>query len=197
MTSDADLRTDVQSVLSRFEHADPRQLELADAYRDFVRSHVDAPWRSCTVGHITASALVIDATSDSVLLTLHPKVGRWLQLGGHLEMGDVSLREAALREVEEESGLATGDISSSPIRLDRHPVPCGRNVDGTVARSVHWDVQYVVRVTGTPRPRISSESDDLSWFAADAIPDVDDSVRALIADARTALRSPTTWVSCG
>ncbi len=197
MTAEVDLRTDVQSVLSRFEHADLRQVELADAYRDFVQTHTDSPWRSCRVGHITASALVIDATSDSVLLTLHPKVGRWLQLGGHLEMGDVSLREAALREVEEESGLAIGDISSSPIRLDRHPVPCGRNVDGTVARSVHWDVQYAVRVMGTPRPRISSESDDLRWFAADSIPDVDDSVRALIADARSALRTPMTWVSFG
>ena len=197
MTSDVGLRTDVQSVLSRFEHADPRQVDLAGDYRDFVQTHEDAVWRSCSVGHVTASALVIDATSDSVLLTLHPKVGRWLQLGGHLEMVDVSLREAALREVEEESGLATGEISSSPIRLDRHPVPCGRNADGTVARSVHWDVQYVVRVTGTPRPRISSESDDLRWFAAEALPDVDDSVRALIADARAALRAPTTWVSCG
>lgn len=126
------LRSDVQSVLNRFEHRDPSQVQRALEYRDFVHSHDDAVWRSCAVGHVTASALVIDAISGSVLLTLHPKVGRWLQLGGHLESSDVSLRSGALREVDEESGIRIGAISAAPVRLDRHPVPCGRNADGSV-----------------------------------------------------------------
>jgi len=197
MTLALDLRSDVQSVLNRFEHRDPEQVERALEYRDFVHSHDDAVWRSCGVGHITASALVIDAESGSVLLTLHPKVGRWLQLGGHLERGDASLRDAALREVGEESGILRGAISTAPIRLDVHPVPCGRAADGSVLRSVHWDVQYVVRVQGTPDPQISDESDDLRWFASTELPVIDESVQALIEDARTALVEPTTWVTFG
>lgn len=172
-------------------------MQRALEYRDFVHSHDDAVWRSCAVGHVTASALVIDAISGSVLLTLHPKVGRWLQLGGHLESSDVSLRSGALREVDEESGIRIGAISAAPVRLDRHPVPCGRNADGSVRGSVHWDVQYVVRVEDAPQPQISSESDDLRWFAPGALPDIDSSVAALIEDARVALISPTTWVTFG
>lgn len=192
-----DLRTDVQSVLSRFDHRDPKQVQRAVEYRDFVHAHDDAVWRSCAVGHVTASAIVIDATSESVLLTLHPKVGRWLQLGGHLEPGDASLLAGALREVDEESGIKQGAISAAPVRLDRHPVPCGRHADGSPRGSVHWDVQYVVRVEGTPVPQISSESDDLRWFDRGALPDIDESVAALIQDARIALAEPTSWVTFG
>lgn len=192
-----DLRSDVQSVLNRFEHRDPAQVQKALEYRDFVHTHDDAVWRSCAVGHVTASAVVIDATSGSVLLTLHPKVGRWLQLGGHLESSDVSLRSAALREVDEESGIRMGAITAAPVRLDRHPVPCGRNADGSVRGSVHWDIQYVVRLMGTPEPTISNESDDLRWFAPDELPEIDSSVAALIDDAQVALREPTTWVTFG
>lgn len=191
------LRSDVQSVLSRFEHADPAQVQLAIEYRDFVQAHDDAVWRSCALGHVTASAIVIDSMTASVLLTLHPKVGKWLQLGGHLERGDASLRAGALREVEEESGVRVGAISAMPARLDKHPVPCGRNADGSPRASVHWDVQYVVRVDGKPTPRISEESDDLRWFAPEARPELDVSVTALITDAERTLVEPTTWVNFG
>ena len=58
------------------------------------------------------SALVVDETRTRTLLTLHPRVGRWLHLGGHLESGDESVAAAALREVREETGLATALLAS-------------------------------------------------------------------------------------
>lgn len=196
-----DLRSDIQSTLSRFEHRDPVQVQRAQEYREFVHAHDDCMWRTNTVGHITASALVIDARSGSVLLTLHPKVGRWLQLGGHLELGDASLREGAVREVIEECGVRRAAVSALPVRLDRHPVPCGRASDGSPVGSVHWDVQYVVRVEGTFPFQMSSESDDLRWIPVDDLaevsPPLDASVTALIDDARRALSEPTTWVTIG
>lgn len=197
MSPGHDLRADIQSVMTRFHHRDPDQVQRAGEYLDFVKDHADAAWRTLAVGHITASALVVDVDTGSLLLTLHPKVGRWLQLGGHLEPSDASVRMAAVREVREESGIERGAISAAPVRLDRHPVPCGREVDGSIRRSVHWDVQYVVRVEGMPTPVISDESDDLRWFVPDDLPELDPSVSALARDARAALVDSTTWVTFG
>lgn len=172
------LHGDAATVLGDWEHPEPQQRALRDAYLGFLRDHRDAMSRECRVGHLTASALVMDVDRTRVLLTLHPKVGRWLQLGGHVEPGDASLRDAARRETIEEGGIADVTVSSAPLRLDRHPVPCGG------AMSEHLDVQYLALVPADAQAVMSDESDDLRWFDVDALPDpLDPSVRALIADA--------------
>lgn len=169
------LHGDAAAVLGGWEHPEPQQRVLRDAYLVFLREHRDAMSRGCRVGHVTASALVMDERRRRVLLTLHPKAGRWLQLGGHVEPGDASLRDAARRETIEEGGIADVTISATPLRLDRHPVLCGGSM------SEHLDVQYLALVPADARAVMSDESDDLRWFGIDALPDpLDPSVRALI-----------------
>lgn len=190
------LHEHAREVLAGYTHADPRQSDLARQYLEFLAEHPDGVWRECAPGHVTASALVIDPGARNVLLTLHPKVGRWLQLGGHLEYDDATVRDAAVREVIEECGIPAGRISANPVRLDRHPVPCGRQPDGSVRASEHLDIQYVVVVSEGVEPVISEESDDLRWFPQAGLPDLDSSVRALLADAAT-MPDSNAWVTYG
>ena len=70
-------------------------------------------------GHITASALVLDHTGTETLLTLHPRLGRWVQLGGHCEDGDADIAAAALREAGEESGIDGLTIGAMPAAPSR------------------------------------------------------------------------------
>jgi 8-oxo-dGTP pyrophosphatase MutT (NUDIX family) len=169
------LHRDAMSVLSAWENDEPQQRVLREQYLGFLREHPDAMSRECRVGHLTSSALVMDEHRSRVLLTLHPKVGRWLQLGGHNEQTDASISAAARREAQEESGIDDVVISQAPLRLDRHPVPCGG------AMSEHLDVQYLALVPADAVAVMSHESDDLQWFRLDALPDpLDDSVAALI-----------------
>jgi 8-oxo-dGTP pyrophosphatase MutT (NUDIX family) len=114
--------------------------------------------------HLTASALVVDPVRGKVLLCLHGRVRKWVQMGGHCEPGDPTLAAAALREAREESGIAELVVSPEPIGLDAHPVRC------RYGRSEHFDVRYAVLAPPGARETCSPESAALGWFAPDDLP---------------------------
>lgn len=171
------LHDDAVRVLETYDG----QEDLRAIYLEHLAARPDGMWKSCEAGHVTASALVVDADRGRVLLTLHKKLGRWLQMGGHCEPQDGSLAAAALREATEESGIqGLTLLSGGPVQLDRHriPAPC------------HWhlDVQYTALAPVGAVEEISEESLDLRWFAYDEVAAVaDGSVVRLLDRTRAAL----------
>lgn len=169
------LRDAALAELTTWAAPDEEQDRLRRCYLDHLREHADGVWRGHPGRHLTASVAVLDQPGERVLLTLHPKIGRWVQLGGHCEPGDASLAAAALREATEESGISGLRLLAGAVSLDRHQVRCG----GGAAE--HLDVQYVALSPAGARPRISAESLDLRWFPLGELPqDADAAVRALL-----------------
>ncbi|MDQ0751170.1 8-oxo-dGTP pyrophosphatase MutT (NUDIX family) [Streptomyces africanus] len=171
------LYDDAVLVLKEYED----QTDLRQAYLDHLAQHPDGLWKACHAGHITASALVIDAEAGRVLLTLHRKLRMWLQMGGHCEPGDSSLAGAALREATEESGVSgLSLLPGGPVRLDRHPIPPPCHC--------HFDVQYAVLAPPDAAHVISDESLDVRWFGYDEVAEVaDESVVRLLEATRARL----------
>jgi coenzyme F420-0:L-glutamate ligase len=141
------------------------QSAIRQGYYGLLAARPDATRRACVPGHITASVVLLDHDARRVLLTLHPRVGAWVQLGGHLEDDDPSLLAAALREATEESGFLGITVDPVPVNLDVHPITCSLGVP-----TRHFDVQFVGRAPAGAEPVISAESDDLRWFALDELP---------------------------
>ncbi len=185
MARGALLHRDAVAVLRAYAPAGEAQRAWRDDYLTFLAAHDDAMTRGCGAGHLTASALVVDPGAGRVLLTLHAKLGRWLQMGGHCEPGDATLAAAAVREAVEESGVAGLALCPGPVRLDRHTLPACADDAGRARTLDHLDVQYVALAPPGAVEQISSESLDLRWFGWDDVPTSDASVLALVAAARS------------
>lgn len=168
---------EARATLARYAARDSPQREFQQRMLAFVDAHADALLRSCAPGHLTASALLLDAHGERVLLTLHAKLGRWLQLGGHCD-GEGNLALGALREAREESGIAALRIEPQPFDLDIHAIPARPGEP----EHLHLDTRFLVWAPAGASERISAESHALRWFLPselDAI-ECDDSVRRLV-----------------
>jgi 8-oxo-dGTP pyrophosphatase MutT (NUDIX family) len=173
------LHAEAVRTLRDWKAPDAGQDGLRRAYLEHLAAHPDGTRKECAAGHLTASALIVDPLAGRVLLTLHRKLGRWLQTGGHCEPGDTTLAAAALREAAEESGVAgLRLVGGEPVRLDRHRTPC----------AWHLDVQYAVLAPEGAAAVVSEESLALDWYAYEEVPAVaDDSVVRLLDRTRAVL----------
>jgi 8-oxo-dGTP pyrophosphatase MutT (NUDIX family) len=158
------LHADAVRVLTEWTPPDPEQGDLKQRFLDLLRAEPGAVRADHPDAHITASVLVVDGQTDRVLLCLHGRIHRWVQLGGHLEPEDPSLVAAGLREATEESGIDGLQIHPVPIHLDVHRVNCRYGpVD-------HYDVRFAAIAPSGAVERVSEESTALGWFAPLALP---------------------------
>jgi coenzyme F420-0:L-glutamate ligase len=178
------LHEDTLDVITGIAPTSDLEAAVRQAFLGFLAARPDAMWRSCAPGHITASALVLDPSRRFVLLTLHPRVGMWVQVGGHCEPGDHTLLDAAAREAREESGIGALSFDPVPLGLDVHPITCSLGVP-----TRHFDVRFLAVAPDGAEPVRSDESLELRWFPWDALPDgVSPELPRLLETARARLR---------
>jgi 8-oxo-dGTP pyrophosphatase MutT (NUDIX family) len=135
------LKGTIRAALARYAPADDRErgfrermLALCDAAEPFSRT-------AFTPGHFTASAFVLSPDRRRLLVVFHRKLGRWLQPGGHIEPTDVSIVDAARREVEEETGVrGTIAVSDGVFDIDVHEIPARRDE----AAHEHFDLRVLL-----------------------------------------------------
>jgi len=120
---------------------------MIDWYRD--SRFVDAP------RHVVSAAVTVVNDRREILLVKSPRRG-WEIPGGQVELGE-SLREAAAREVEEESGIVV-EITAF----------CG--VFQTIGRSI-CNTLFTGRAVGGSLRR-SAESIDVGWYPLPAALDL-------------------------
>ncbi|MEM9596268.1 MAG: NUDIX hydrolase [Acidobacteriota bacterium] len=149
--------------LADYRPPDADQQQLRDRVLQWTERYPeDAHRRERLEGHLTASALVVSADLERVLLLHHRKLGRWLQPGGHCD-GDANLAGVALRESIEETGIPDLRVDPRVVDVDIHSIPAR----GDVPEHLHLDTRFRVYAPAGAEPVRNHESNDLRWFTVD------------------------------
>lgn len=161
-------RETLLDLLRAHRAADPHEAEMTARVVAFVAAHEDCLERSLAVGHVTASAFVVDLDRTHALLHHHAKLDRWLQLGGHVD-GEADVLQAALREATEESGLdMVRPVSTAIFDVDVHLIPAR----GDEPAHHHHDVRFLLEADRGASLRITTESKALAWVPLERIPEL-------------------------
>ena len=141
METHADHR--VHALLAQHQPADAAEQADLDRIRVLVSGTPYPRSRAqFEPGHLTASAVVLDARRQRTLLVFHAKLQRWLQPGGHFEPGEVEPLQVAQREAREETGLTTRPPQDRPALLDVdvHAIPARKDEPA----HEHFDLRFLL-----------------------------------------------------
>ena len=130
---------------------------------DFVHTNPDCFERLLAIGHITASAWLLNKDRSQALLMHHAKLNRWFQLGGHCD-GNADVLAVAVKEAQEESGImAIKPISPAIFDIDVHLIPA----NPLEQKHYHYDIRFLLGIMSNETVVQNGESKELRWIGKD------------------------------
>lgn len=154
------VRTLIDQPLSGMDGLRDAALELEKMVRQSIAKGTNPFSKSNIEGHITASGIVIDRQTDQVALIHHAKYDKWLFPGGHCEEKDLTILDAAKREIFEEIGIPYNKIYETitlgkniqehqmifynrfiPFDIDIHEIPFDEK--NSIQSHKHYDLRYL------------------------------------------------------
>lgn len=138
--------------------------EYIDKYND--KKIID--WNNFD-GHIVASGFIYDKKTNKFLVLYHNDMKIYLYPGGHINNEDHNPLEAAIREVEEETGLNNlkiiriCDDELIPFDIDTHIIEYNERLD--LPSHYHFDIRYLFEVDSINDIKIDEEElRDYKWI---------------------------------
>lgn len=147
-------------MLHEYHPTASEELAYKERMLTFIENHDDCFERSLAIGHITASAWLLNKEQTHALVMHHAKLDRWVQLGGHCD-GNPNVLSVAIKEAQEESGIQSiAPIHDTIFDIDIHLIPANSKEQ----EHYHYDVRFLLHVTSDEQFIQNNESKELRWI---------------------------------
>ncbi|WP_394426224.1 NUDIX hydrolase [Streptomyces sp. SGAir0957] len=153
------IRTTIAAYLAEY----PDDARGLDVVQGLLNGGDDLTNRKTLPGHVTAGAILVGA-DGRVLHILHNATRKWLLPGGHLELSDNTLLQAAGRELAEETGIPPHVVTPHgeiPLHIDIHVIEANPAKDEPAHR--HVDFRFLFRTTADIGELQTEEVSDAAW----------------------------------
>ena len=136
----------------------------------FIQENPDYLSRENTVGHFTVSLWTVNKDRTKVLMIYHNIYNSWAWVGGHAD-GIEDLREVAMRELEEETGVKNARFATDHIWSLETLTVAGHMKRGSyVSSHLHFNITYLVEADEEDVLRIQEdENSGVQWWSVEEV----------------------------
>ena len=134
----------------------------------FLEKNPDALLRENPVAHLTASAWVVNAARDRVLMVYHRIYDSWSWTGGHAD-GEEDLLAVAMRECREETGVEhLRPVSENVYSVEVLTVDGHEKRGSYVSSHLHLNLTWLLEADERDALRVCEEENSgVRWFTLD------------------------------
>ncbi|MFE5489038.1 NUDIX domain-containing protein [Streptomyces virginiae] len=158
-------RFDIRGLVNAYLERHPTEHGRLERLVTALEEPTEPTNRETLPGHITCSAIVIDRNQR--VLHVHQRAsGLTLPPGGRIEPSDRTLLAAALREVNEQAGIAAGHLCltpqllDGPIDIDVHDI-AARPSKGEPERH-HVDIRFIFYLADAASPQLALQDEEVA-----------------------------------
>lgn len=149
----------IYEILKQYKPSYPEEFVSKNKMLELIDTCDDCFFRTCRVGHFTASAFLLNKDKTHVCLMHHAKLDKWMQLGGHCD-GDHDVLNVAIKEAQEESGIEKiKPIENDIFDIDIHLIPPNSTDDA----HYHFDIRFLLHAYDNDTLIKNHESKELRW----------------------------------
>ena len=159
---------DIRAAIAAYSPFNEQEARDKAGILRFLERNEDTFSRENRIAHMTASAWVVNARRDRVLMVYHKIYDSWSWTGGHAD-GEEDLAAVALREVREETGVRSARLLSEEIfSLESLTVDGHEKHGAYVPSHLHLNVTYLLEADDRdPLTVCEEENSGVRWFTLD------------------------------
>jgi len=161
---------ELKQAIQNYNPIIDQEIKDKEMFLKYINTFDDVVTRDNEIVHFTSSAFIVNESKTKVLMIYHNIYNSWCWVGGHAD-GETNLLGVAIRETEEETGIANVKVLDNSIyAIDTLPVLGHVKKGKYIPAHIHLSVVYLLEADENDIVRIKAdENSNVKWIYIDKV----------------------------